>query len=199
MGYYGHKIAFIIGNGESRKPVQLDYLREQGVIYGCNALYRDFYPDILVSLDKEMTEEIKEAKYPGYHIYKDLNPNVLIKDKFLIDSNGVKITRNKGWSSGATAAFIAASQIEFKEIYLIGFDLYSTNVMNNVYKDTRNYAKSYELPTSTTSFREQIGKVIKNFPFKHFIWVTNYNQRIWNGSQNYSVMSVSEFKTKFGC
>ena len=199
MGIYGHKIAFILGNGESRLPIKLDYLREKGVIYGCNALYRDFYPDVLVSLDEEMTKEIINAKYEGYHVHKELNSNKENTELFLVDQNGVRVTKNRGWSSGATAAFLASSCVEFKEIYLIGFDLFNTIKMNNVYKGTANYLNEFDPPIQTTQFREQLGKVMKNSPFKKFIWVNDYNKRIWLDVDNYTTMTVSEFKEKFEC
>ena len=36
------KRVFCLGNGESRKDVNLSALKAHGKIYGCNALYRDF-------------------------------------------------------------------------------------------------------------------------------------------------------------
>ena len=42
---------FCIGNGESRKGLDLESLRPLGKIYGCNALYRDFAPDVLTAVD----------------------------------------------------------------------------------------------------------------------------------------------------
>ena len=42
---------FIIGNGNSRKNVNLNVLKEHGVVIGCNALYRDFAPDHLFTND----------------------------------------------------------------------------------------------------------------------------------------------------
>lgn len=197
MGYYGKKTAFIIGNGESRKPIKLDFLREKGIIYGCNALYRDFYPDVLVSLDKAMTKEILDSHYPGCHIYKSDNQSKL--GLFLVDQDGNKVTLNKGWSSGATAAFLAASCVEFDNIYLIGFDVFKTQEVNNIYKDTKNYVSSTNKPISTVQFREQLGHVMKNAPYKHFIWVNDYHKEIWPYTKNYSLMTVKEFKDKFGC
>ena len=48
------KIAFIIGNGISRKPINLSKLVDQGAIFGCNALYREFNDfHYLVSIDKQ--------------------------------------------------------------------------------------------------------------------------------------------------
>jgi len=46
--------AFIIGNGESRLSVDLESLRGVAPIIGCNALYRDFTPDLLVVVDVTM-------------------------------------------------------------------------------------------------------------------------------------------------
>jgi len=55
--------SFIIGNGESRKDFDLESLRRKGKIYGCNALYRDFTPDILVATDQDIILEIIQEKY----------------------------------------------------------------------------------------------------------------------------------------
>ena len=57
------KNLFIIGNGESRKYHELDYLNLYGKIYGCNALYRDFTPDGLISCDWKMQYEIHSSGY----------------------------------------------------------------------------------------------------------------------------------------
>ena len=64
------KRVFCIGNGESRKGFDLEKLRPHGNIYGCNALYRDFMPDILTSVDHGIMHEIYHAgiaqKIPVY-------------------------------------------------------------------------------------------------------------------------------------
>jgi len=52
---------FCIGNGESRRDFNLQNLRQYGKIYGCNALYRDFTPDVLTSVDHGMMHEIYHA------------------------------------------------------------------------------------------------------------------------------------------
>ena len=49
---------FCIGNGESRLGFDLERLRPLGTIIGCNALYRDFKPDALVSVDHGIMHEI---------------------------------------------------------------------------------------------------------------------------------------------
>ena len=42
-----YNTVFIIGNGTSRKSIDLEKLRKHGIIIGSNALYRDFTPDYL--------------------------------------------------------------------------------------------------------------------------------------------------------
>ena len=58
------KIAFVLGNGTSRKIINPVDLRPYGKIYGCNALFRTFAPDYLVAVDTKMVIEIQQA---GYH------------------------------------------------------------------------------------------------------------------------------------
>ena len=54
--------AFIIGNGESRNIFPIKDLKGKGIIYGCNAIYRD-YPslcDYIISVNPLMYEELKK-------------------------------------------------------------------------------------------------------------------------------------------
>ena len=55
---------FIVGNGESRKKVDLMQLNMMGRVYGCNALYRDFTPDVLIVVDGGMQHEVYTSGYP---------------------------------------------------------------------------------------------------------------------------------------
>ena len=52
--------AYCIGNGPSRKGFDLNRLKETGQTYGCNALYRDFMPDFIFSVDTKMTMKMCE-------------------------------------------------------------------------------------------------------------------------------------------
>jgi hypothetical protein len=70
-------IAFVIGNGVSRQAVNLELLCSLGKIYGCNALYRDFTPDVLVATDKPIATEIQNSGYPiknKFYTHKNLIP-----------------------------------------------------------------------------------------------------------------------------
>ena len=57
------KKVFCIGNGESRKDFDLETLRPHGKIYGCNAIYRDFTPDVLIAVDHAIMHEIYQSGY----------------------------------------------------------------------------------------------------------------------------------------
>ena len=64
------KRVFCIGNGESRLGFDLEKLRPHGKIYGCNAIYRDFMPDVLTAVDHGIMHEVYHAgiaqKIPCY-------------------------------------------------------------------------------------------------------------------------------------
>lgn len=54
--------AFVIGNGESRNIFPIETLKGKGVVYGCNAIYRD-HPDLcdnIVAVNAEMYYELKQ-------------------------------------------------------------------------------------------------------------------------------------------
>jgi len=53
--------AFCIGNGTSRLGFDLERLRDKGLIVGCNALYRDFKPDVLVCVDNGIMHEAYQS------------------------------------------------------------------------------------------------------------------------------------------
>ena len=41
----------VIGNGKSRQHMDLNKIKEKAWTFGCNALYRDFAPDYLLTVD----------------------------------------------------------------------------------------------------------------------------------------------------
>ena len=54
---------FVIGNGNSRKNVNLNVLSDHGKTVGCNALYRDFAPTYLITHDSSLLHEICSSDY----------------------------------------------------------------------------------------------------------------------------------------
>ena len=59
--------AFCFGNGNSRKGLNLDDFKKYGTVIGCNAIYRDFTPDIVVGLDSRIGHEIYRSGYAHKH------------------------------------------------------------------------------------------------------------------------------------
>ena len=163
-----HGTAFVIGNGTSRTPVNIEELSSIGNTYGCNALHRTFAPDYLVAVDVKMILEISKQGYQRKHNVWT-NPNKAYTR--IPDLN--TFNPSKGWSSGPTALWLA-SQHSYDRIYILGFDYRGKDdKFNNVYADTPNYKKSQDGATFFGNWLSQTEKVIKEFPHTQFYRVIN--------------------------
>ena len=154
--------AFVLGNGISRLAVDLSVLKQRGKIYGCNALYREFVPDVLVSTDKGISHTIQHTGYA--------RDNVMYTRKPLPGLSARSVPQNYyGFSSGPIAVGLAAMDRHLA-IYLIGFDMGPTlsNRFNNVYADTEFYKKSSSNPTYAGNWVRQITTVTRDFPNTSF-------------------------------
>ncbi len=60
--------SFVFGNGESRRELDINKFKQYGPTVGCNAIYRDYSPDILIAVDVEMTNEIILSGYANRHL-----------------------------------------------------------------------------------------------------------------------------------
>lgn len=103
---------FCIGNGESRVGFDLERLRVLGTIVGCNALHRDFTPDVICAVDHGVMHEIYHSgicnhiqgyfrdwtKIPEKMFRMVVEGNVSSKDIDLIRKEGVLTENNKGLS-----------------------------------------------------------------------------------------------------
>jgi len=133
--------AYVIGNGPSRKGFDLHRLKDTGQTYGCNALYRDFMPDFIFSVDTKVTQEMCKAEVglktvhyaPSLEVNREYSKNMLNL-----------IPNNPHWISG-NVAFWTAAVHGHKNIYLIGFDFreYGRGKLNNIYQDTENYGERH--------------------------------------------------------
>ena len=154
--------AFVLGNGISRLAVNFDLLKPLGKIYGCNALYREFSPDVLVSTDRGIAQTIQNSGYAQNHTMYTRKP---------LPGLGARTVPQSyfGFSSGPIAVALAALDRHLA-IYLVGFDMGPTasNRFNNVYADTEFYKKSSSLPTFTGNWSRQIVSICKDFPKTSF-------------------------------
>ena len=157
--------AFVLGNGISRQAINLEQLKPLGKIYGCNALYRDFTPDVLIATDRPIAAEIQQSGYP-------------LKNKFYtrkpLDNLGaLKVPKEYyGFSSGPLATGIAAID-QHHLIYLIGFDMgpVAGNKFNNLYAGTEFYRAIDATPVFTGNWIKQILTIAKDFPKTQFVRV----------------------------
>jgi len=121
---------FLIGNGSSRKGFDLEKLRDYGTIVGCNALYRDFAPDVLVAIDSKMINEIKDSKYWENNIC------VVPANRSVGIPNSLLFKADKFNTSGCFAMQMISKGMKAKYCVMIGMDGYP----GNVYDKTKNYA-----------------------------------------------------------
>lgn len=162
--------AFVLGNGTSRQHFDIERLQGKGIIYACNAVYRNFEPDVLIAVDPKMVHEIVADGYHHNHVVWT-NYNNGYKDY----TNLNYFQPSRGWSSGPTALCKAADD-KYKTIYILGFDYMGLNggkKFNNIYADTQNYKKSVEPATYYGNWLRQSENVVKNHPEIQFFRVTN--------------------------
>ena len=141
--------AFIIGNGESRNIFPIEELKDSGVIYGCNAIYRD-YPklcDHIVAVNQPMYEELLQWHNNGKESPKLHGPEDISSWNYIIPGDedyatpkhlklyrfwrggdikkggairSIDFTNNRG--SGMSAVLMAAES-GIKNIIIMAFDI----------------------------------------------------------------------------
>jgi len=189
--------AFVLGNGVSRKNIDLHALKQYGVVYGCNALYREFEPNYLVAVDVKMVLEINKA---GYQHRNEVwtNPN----KSYAKIQNLNYFYPSKGWSSGPTALWLA-SQHWYEKIYILGFDykgLSDGQKFNNVYADSMNYKRSSESATYFGNWLRQTKNVVqehKNIQYYRVITSENYCPEELNRFDNFKTIFREDFEKIF--
>ena len=179
--------ALVIGNGESRKNLDLNSLKIDYILVGCNAIHRDLTVDHLVCCDRRMIDEavsnqttkntaiyVREEWFKCYRkIKKHKN---IFKVPALPYTGTLKKDLPDHWGSGVYAVLLAATM--FDTVKLIGFDLYSKNKkVNNIYKGTDNYANNDSAPIDFSFWIYQLGKIFSYYPSVNFIIV---NEGGWN-------------------
>jgi len=190
--------ALVVGNGESRRLVSLTNLTSLNGTVGCNALHRDLIVDHLVCCDRKMVEEaIVSTNTTQTNIY--VRPDwyryfqKIRKDKRICPVPTLPYTgSNKQdqplhWGSGPYAVLLA-SQLQ-PTVKLLGFDLYSNHgLINNVYKDTQNYASANSKAVDYVFWIYQIAKIFKHFPSTAFYV---YNTDDWKMPREWQYNNVS--------
>lgn len=176
--------ALVIGNGESRKNINLELYRNTHTLIGCNAIHRDIVVDHLVCCDRRMIDEstnninTKHTKIyvrsNWFHYFRKIkkNKNIILLPE-LPFTGDTKKDKPDHWGSGCYALLLAASS-GFKEIEMIGFDLYpSGTTVNNIYKGTQHYSKIDSSPIDPNCWVYQISKIFNHYSDISFVIKNN--------------------------
>ena len=196
-------IAFVLGNGESRKGIDIDDLKKHGTVFACNGVYRTHRPDFLIAVDPKMILEIAESDYMLHNkVWSNFNAQYNKHQKILNHCNWFK--PSLGWSSGPTALRLACDQ-GFKDIYILGFDYQGHKDgnrfrFNNVFKDSRNYKKSKDEATFYGNWMNQTKRCLQDFKDVKFHRVIpsgwfQPKDLEWNGNIDHP--TTEEFLSKF--
>ena len=163
-----HNAAFVLGNGTSRLSLNHHSLLDKGIVYACNAMYREFEPHYLIAVDVKMVNEIVASGWNKTHAVWT-NPNKGISTKHHLNL----FNPHKGWSSGPTALWFASEQ-GHRDIYIFGFDFQGLQGrFNNVYADTYNYKKTSDTATFHGNWLSQTERTIKDFRHTQYYRVIN--------------------------
>jgi hypothetical protein len=180
---------YIAGNGLSRQSICLHTVKRKGHLYGCNSLFNDVIPDVLVATDDALAHKIQDL---GYSLDNEFYTRSPYSDK------GAKQLKQPyaNWSSGANAVQVAILQ-GHTEIYLFGFDFGSTHdKFNNCYADTEFYKKSTDPATFGGNWLNQISTIMQHntkINFTIVVGVETQNIDSLLEFHNVNQMSVSEF------
>lgn len=144
----GSDAAFIIGNGMSRKSLDLNSLVGHGTIYGCNAIYKEFMVDKLVAIDQGMIQEILSSSFPKERVIIPLQEEQYEPE----ECNKYRPRSNAGMN-----AMIEAIRNGAKILYCIGFDFIwkdDLQSVSNMFEGQANYG-----PDTKSNPLDNIGRI----------------------------------------
>ena len=175
--------AFVIGNGTSRKGLNIEQLMDYGLLYGCNWFFREeFRPHLLISSDEPMTRTIikQYSQYPKSNWFYTWYPKP--------GSGAKKATTPEKFAAGPMATHLAAYHFESPKVFLIGMDFFGfgstdkeqNGLMNNLYEGMKHYSKIPEeenqkngAPTYR-NWQRRYQWILKRFPNIQFYHVNPF-------------------------
>ena len=168
------KRAFILGNGKSRKTLDIPSLKGNGLVIGCNALYRDYYhqydlPDYLVAIDNKIITEIEHSDFPSKRFLEPpedekWEPVELHWGRSATaDWNPARPRSNAGMN-----AILEAIKLGCDDLFIFGFDFLVIDqsvALSNLYDGTNGYELQTRANIQDTRNRMKfLGWVIENNP-----------------------------------
>ena len=187
----------IIGNGESRKPIKINLLKNKFTLFGCNAICRDYEIDHLICVDRRMVKEALAYKIKNVYTRQDWKkyfpgPEVQVVPELPYQGDN-RWDNPFHWGSGPYALLLSAI-MEPNECHLVGFDLHSsTSTVNNIYKGTDNYVDKNHRPVDPKYWVQQNAKIYELFPNIKFVI---YNTPEWELPENWKLPNVTKKQIK---
>lgn len=154
----GHSNIFIIGNGLSRKNINVEVLKQHGAIIACNYAYKEFDPDYLVSIERNIQNEIDLSKWQGKTITK--SDRSWRKDT-------IRVKADYPFSGYIALEF--ALSLKPKNIFFIGFDFGEKNSDSNIYTGHKHYTANHPI----TGWCDKINNRIKKHVDVNFYHVVD--------------------------
>ena len=160
-------IAWIVGNGTSRRGFDLERIKDTGVVYGCNALYRDYktkgyiLPHYLVAIDPGIITEIESSDFPSSRV---IIPSA--DEQF----EPAEVNRGRPRSNAGVNAMIEAIRREAKTLICVGFDFLQPEEpqsTSNFYEGSANYG-----PETRASVMDNFGRT------RYLKWLTDKNSEV---------------------
>ena len=182
-------IAFVLGNGESRRGIEINDLMEKGTVFACNAVYRTHRPHFLIAVDPKMILEIAETDYMLHNkVWSNFNAQYN-KNPKILDPTALRMACEHG----------------FKEIYLLGFDYQGHKdgkrfKLNNLFGDSRNYKKRNEEATFYGNWMNQTKRCLQDFKdvrFHRVIPTGWFRPKDIEWHENMDHPTTEEFLSKF--
>ena len=178
-GEYG----FVIGNGTTRKDLNVQQLMDYGLLYACNWFFREeFRPHLLIASDEPMTKTIIKTytNYPKNNWFYTWFPKP--------GSGAKKAPSPEKFAAGPMATHLAAHHFESPKVFLIGMDFFGfgskdkmeNGVMNNLYEGMKHYAK---IPTDNKTkngaptyrnWQRRYEWILKHYPNTEFYHVNPF-------------------------
>lgn len=149
-----NRLALIVGNGVSRKSLDLPSLMEHNdtiALFGCNALYRELdqkYIDFLVAIDTGIVSEIVASNFPA--------------DKFIYPPEDqqyepAECNPYRPRSNAGMNAMLEAIKLGFTTLICVGFDFLIADKdlsISNLFDGTENYG-----PETRAVYQDNLGRV----------------------------------------
>lgn len=132
------KVGFAIGNGTSREGFDLEQLRGHGITVGCNGIYTEFTPDIVIALDRVPRTailELEERPFKFMTVKKD-RKHLWLDDEPVMTV--AQVNGGIGKLSGLVACSYLAKTEKCHRVYMFGFDFFRVHpgmTKNDMYHD----------------------------------------------------------------